>query len=399
MAKVTLNDVANLTNQTSALATINGNSDTIAAAIENTLSRDGTSPNTMEANLDMNSNRITNLPSPASSTEPATKAYVDAFQVAEVPDGFVGLSTFGETLIDDADAATARGTLSAAKSGANTDVTSVALSNTGLTVKDTDASHTLAIVPGSNLTADRTLTVVTGDANRSLTLGSDVSITTAGAALLDDVDAAAQRTTLGLGTVATQAAGAVTITGGSVTGITDITVADGGTGASTQNNACRNLGTWRVIAQSGAATARNSANVAGDATEANVVAVTIPGGVLGPNGVLRVTALWTYSNSASTKAMRIRFGGLAGSVYQSTTATTAAAVRQTTSVWNTNTQSAQAGLAASVVENTATATANVTSAVDTSADTTVNFTAAWGAAASGENITLRGYLIEVSYGA
>ncbi len=57
--------------------------------------------------------------------------------------------------------------------------------------------------------------------------------TTAGKALLDDADAAAQRTTLGLGTIATQAASSVTITGGSVTGITDITAADGGTGRST----------------------------------------------------------------------------------------------------------------------------------------------------------------------
>lgn len=41
------------------------------------------------------------------------------------------------------------------------------------------------------------------------------------------------RSTLGLGTIATQNANAVAITGGSVTGITDITVSDGGTGVST----------------------------------------------------------------------------------------------------------------------------------------------------------------------
>jgi hypothetical protein len=40
------------------------------------------------------------------------------------------------------------------------------------------------------------------------------------------------RTSLGLGTIATQGSGAVTITGGSITGITDITLADGGTNAS-----------------------------------------------------------------------------------------------------------------------------------------------------------------------
>lgn len=54
--------------------------------------------------------------------------------------------------------------------------------------------------------------------------------------------AADARTNLGLGTIATQAASSVAITGGSVTGITDITVADGGTGASTAANARTNLG-------------------------------------------------------------------------------------------------------------------------------------------------------------
>lgn len=45
-----------------------------------------------------------------------------------------------------------------------------------------------------------------------------------------------------LGTIATQAASSVTITGGSVTGITDIAVADGGTGASSASAARTNLG-------------------------------------------------------------------------------------------------------------------------------------------------------------
>jgi len=46
-------------------------------------------------------------------------------------------------------------------------------------------------------------------------------LTTAGKALLDDADASAQRTTLGLGTIATQNANNVTLTGGSITGLGD----------------------------------------------------------------------------------------------------------------------------------------------------------------------------------
>jgi hypothetical protein len=68
------------------------------------------------------------------------------------------------------------------------------------------------------------------------------ALTTAwGRALLALADAPAARTALGLGTISTQAAGAVAITGGTVTGITDLAVADGGTGASTARLARSNL--------------------------------------------------------------------------------------------------------------------------------------------------------------
>ena len=75
----------------------------------------------------------------------------------------------------------------------------------------------------------------------------EITCTSAGRALLDDADAAAQRTTLGLGTIATQNASSIavtggTITGGTITGITDLAVADGGTGASDASTARTNLG-------------------------------------------------------------------------------------------------------------------------------------------------------------
>lgn len=65
---------------------VNANYDTIVAGLNNTLSRDGTAPNQMGANLDMNSNRILNLPAPATNTEPLRKgdaqSYVDAATAA-----------------------------------------------------------------------------------------------------------------------------------------------------------------------------------------------------------------------------------------------------------------------------------------------------------------------------
>lgn len=58
--KLTTEDLASLTSESAAVARINANMAIIEAALENTLSRDGTSPNEMEADLDMNSNDILN---------------------------------------------------------------------------------------------------------------------------------------------------------------------------------------------------------------------------------------------------------------------------------------------------------------------------------------------------
>ena len=47
---------------------------------------------------------------------------------------------------------------------------------TGVGLIDTDASHSLILKAGSNLTADRIVTITTGDAARILTLAGDATI-------------------------------------------------------------------------------------------------------------------------------------------------------------------------------------------------------------------------------
>ena len=75
MAKLTLTD---LSGGYLAPAAINANHTTLETALENTLSRDGTSPNTMLANLDLNSYKVINHATPTATTDVANKAYVDA---------------------------------------------------------------------------------------------------------------------------------------------------------------------------------------------------------------------------------------------------------------------------------------------------------------------------------
>lgn len=78
MSKITLNNLSNLQNESSAVNIINNNNDVLEAAVENTISRDGTAPNTMGAELDMNNNRVINLPPPVSPTEPIRVADLEA---------------------------------------------------------------------------------------------------------------------------------------------------------------------------------------------------------------------------------------------------------------------------------------------------------------------------------
>jgi len=78
MPKVQLNDLSSLANETSVIATINANNAAIEEGFNNTVSRDGTSPNTLEDDINMNSHRIYNVPlTPFSNADVATKYYVD----------------------------------------------------------------------------------------------------------------------------------------------------------------------------------------------------------------------------------------------------------------------------------------------------------------------------------
>ena len=67
MAKLTLSDPSVL--DSSILPVITNNNTAIETALENTLSRDGTSPNQMDADFDMNGNQILNVPVPVASTD------------------------------------------------------------------------------------------------------------------------------------------------------------------------------------------------------------------------------------------------------------------------------------------------------------------------------------------
>lgn len=86
----------------------------------------------------------------------------------------------------------------------------ITLPNGGLHLLDTNASHDLVISPGSDLTADRILTITTGDAARTLDISAaSVTISTFGGTLVDDATKLLALDTLGVkrGTTASYGGG------------------------------------------------------------------------------------------------------------------------------------------------------------------------------------------------
>jgi hypothetical protein len=121
-------------------------------------------------------------------------------------------TAFGRSLVDDANAAAARSTL-----GLGTAATQA---STAFQPADTE----LTALAGLTSAADR-LPYFTGSGTAAL-----ATFTAFGRSLVDDADASTARSTLGLGSIATQNSNAVSVTGGTISGITlDNVTIDGGT--------------------------------------------------------------------------------------------------------------------------------------------------------------------------
>ena len=117
MTKLLFTTIGSLASQSAAQSALNANFTAIQTAFENTLSRDGTATNDMDADLDMNSNRILNLPAAVGNTEPVrfvdVQSFVDAAEAAQVAseaaldsftDLYLGVKSVDPTLDNDGNA-------------------------------------------------------------------------------------------------------------------------------------------------------------------------------------------------------------------------------------------------------------------------------------------------------
>lgn len=135
--------------------------------------------------------------------------------------------------------------------------------------------------------------------------------------LSDVASAATSRTNLGLGTIATQNSNGITITGGTITGITDVVVADGGTGAST-------LGDAGVLIGNGTGAVQvTSAGTSGQVLTSNGAGVdptfqAVSGGTAADIQTFTGNGTWTKP-SGSPKMVFVQVWGAGGSGASRTT--------------------------------------------------------------------------------
>ena len=202
MTKLTLSNLQNLQNESTTITTLTQNNVATVNALENTLSRDGTSPNQMNADFDMNSNRILNLPDALTDQEPATFSQLND-RIDSLTNGAVISASF-VTLANDPQLQNER----------------VLTAGTNLGIADTGPSGEVIIsITDPELNSIASLTSAnnqvpyfTGSGTADLLAVTDYTKT-----VLDDVDAPALRATIGLDQVdntsdATKNAATVTLT-------------------------------------------------------------------------------------------------------------------------------------------------------------------------------------------
>ena len=149
MSKVSVTTLANLENEATAVSVINANFAAVQAAIEKQVSRDGTIPNTMSADFDINGNQILNLPTPVDATDPVRigdlSSYGHIAELANLLDVDVSAITDGQLIYWDNTAGKFKPVDNTVTLAALTDVNLAGLADTDILQWDAGTSKFIAV--------------------------------------------------------------------------------------------------------------------------------------------------------------------------------------------------------------------------------------------------------------
>lgn len=157
------------------VAALNANFSAIVTAIENTLSRDGTSPNTMSGNLDMNSNRILNVPAPTSDNEPITRAYLETLDNNAYTASLDAAASAAAAAVSQSSAASSASSASSSASTASTAASSASTSASNASTSASAASSSASSASTSASNAATSASSASSSASSASTSASNAS--------------------------------------------------------------------------------------------------------------------------------------------------------------------------------------------------------------------------------
>lgn len=148
------------------------------------------------------------------------------------------------------------------------------------------------------------------------------------------------------------------------------------------------LGAAYTLAQSAAGAAAPA-----DTSENVLASIVVPATTLKANGVIRITTAWTCDNNANAKTIRVRFGGIGGTVVMEGSVANVSQARTVTEIANRNATNSQIGTSQGATSAPAVFFWLAAPSQDTTADVAIVITGQKGTA--GDALTLESHLVEV----
>lgn len=151
---------------------------------------------------------------------------------------------------------------------------------------------------------------------------------------------------------------------------------------------------YKVIATSAVAVSHT-----GDTNETALATISIPGGSMGPNGAIRVTALWSMADGGApgNRTPRIRLGGISGTgFYFVAHASSVKSASVERIIQNRNSQSSQVTFAGSSLTSLGTSTSPPSTGTQVTSGN-LDLVLSGQLANAGDTITLEQYSVEVLY--